>query len=170
MSWRQLVHAGLQRAVLFLAIKRCVRRVSGIGDIEDIVSIDTLVCALSQKGERLESGDRDKPGENSRATFEPVCGAPDIQEHLTDDILRNCRIANDPMDKAEHSRAVTREHDVHRGFVTFRDTLEKHLIRDVLLHNVTICFPIVRSTPRKMRRLVNGISQFAMAHHIGQSA
>ena len=74
------------------------------------------------------------------------------------------------MDEAKYFYAMTSEHDVHRGFVTFRNALQKHLVRDIFFYNATISLPIVLRTPRKMRWLVNGISQFTIAHRIGLPA
>jgi hypothetical protein len=90
MSRRQLIHAGAQGTIRFPALKRNFRRVSGIGNSKHIVLIDVLVRALPQEGDRPEASDRQQPCGNSRATFKPVCGAPDIEEHLTDDIVHSC--------------------------------------------------------------------------------
>jgi hypothetical protein len=91
---------------------------------------------------------------DSRTAFEPVCGAPNIKEHLTDDILRNCRITDHPLDEAKHFYAVTGEQDVHGGFITLRNVLQKHYVGGTFF---------------LFRRITGGVSQLAMARRVGRS-
>src|SRR5258708_7407995 len=105
----------------FLAIKGYFRCISRVGNSKYITFVNILVCSLPQETDSLKTGDREQPCGNSRATFEPVRGAPNIEEQLTDQIVRNCRISDHPQDEAKYSCAMTNEHDVHRGFVAFRN-------------------------------------------------
>jgi hypothetical protein len=58
-----------------------------------------------------------------RATLEPGRGPPHIEKYLTDEIIRNRRIADDPLDEPKYAHAVASEHDVHCDFVALRDAL-----------------------------------------------
>src|SRR4051812_25885474 len=85
MSLRQLIDAGVQDTIRFLAIKRCFRRVAVIGNCGYIVSINLLVRSLSKGADSLEAGNLKQPCGNSRPAFEPVCRAPNIKENQTDE-------------------------------------------------------------------------------------
>ncbi len=121
MSWRQVIYACVQNVMRFLTIKGYFRCISRVGNSKYIAFVNILVRSLPQETDSLKTGDREQPCGNSRTTLEPVRGTLNIEEHLTDQIVRDRRIADHPLNEANYFCAVTGEHDVHCGFVAFRN-------------------------------------------------
>ena len=85
----------------------------------------------------------------TRARFSNLARrAPDVKEHLTDEVLRDCLIAHHALDEAKHFSAVAGEQDMHGRLVALRNMLEQHGVGGVLF---------------LVRRVANGVSELAMA-------
>ncbi|KTT92367.1 hypothetical protein NS44R_14600 [Mammaliicoccus sciuri] len=129
MRRRQLGDASAQDLAGGGAIERGFRRIGAVGDLQHVVLVDVLVLALAQRGQRLEAGDREQPGRDLRAAFELGRGAPDVQEHLADQVLGHGGVAHHAQHEAVNPDVVTGIERVHRGAVVLGDTREQHFIR-----------------------------------------
>src|SRR6185312_14836837 len=129
---RQLCHTGAQDFAGGGAIERSFRRVGFIRNFAHVFLIDVLEPALPQRGQRLETGDRQQPGRDLRAALELGRRAPDIEEHLTDQVFRHAGVADDPHDEAVNPHIVSGIKNVHRRSVAVGNAFQQHLVRDGL--------------------------------------
>lgn len=170
MSRGELVDARPQDALRFLAVEGDIRRIPGVDDCKRIVPLDSLVRSLPPRVDGLEPGDREQLCGNARATLEPVCRAPHIEEYLIDEILDDRLIANQALDESRHPFAVAGKDDVHGSLVALRNALEQHLVANVFPHDAAIHSPIARCVSRtRLAGSANGINQPITAHRAGES-
>ena len=83
---------------------------------------------MTQRGQRLEAGNRQQPGGDLGTAFELVGGAPHVEENLAGEIFGHGGVAHDAKDEAENPDIVTGIKDVHRGPAAIGDTFQQHLI------------------------------------------
>src|SRR6516165_1032355 len=96
------------------------------------VVIEVLVSSAAQRGERLVSRNREQPSRNLRLRFESLGLAPDVQEHLADEVLGQPLIPGQAEDEAVHAHIVASVEYLHCALVAVGDQADERLIRRVL--------------------------------------
>src|ERR1700730_15762437 len=76
-----------RRMALVLLRSIAASGVSASSAISSRSSWSIFSLRLAQRGERLETGDREQPGRDLGAAFELAGGPPDIEENLADEVF-----------------------------------------------------------------------------------
>src|SRR6185312_10808692 len=106
---RKLRQAFPQNFAGILLLHRDFWIITGILDRTCGLVVQFLVRSLSQGREGLVSRDRQEPCRNLRPCFETVGLAPDVQEHLTDQVFRPAWIAHKSEDEPIDTYMMRRE-------------------------------------------------------------
>ncbi len=86
------------------------------------------MLALAQRGQRLETGNRQQPGGNLGTAFELAGGAPHVQKHLADEVFGQGGVAHHTQHEAVNPDVMTGIKHMHRRAAALGDTPEQHLI------------------------------------------
>src|SRR5947209_18769567 len=96
----KLGQASPQNRACILLLHRDFGIITGILNRACGLVVELLIWSLSQGREGLVSSNRQQPCRNLRSSFETVRRAPDIQEHVVDQVLRTARVAHKSEDEA----------------------------------------------------------------------
>src|SRR6266704_4191715 len=83
----------------------------------------------SHRAQRLVARDREQPGGHGGLRLEGLRLAPNVQENVTDDILRQRLVSHDPNEEQEDSPIMACEENSHRPLVLAGNTSHQSLIR-----------------------------------------
>ena len=126
---RQLRQALADDRAASRLVSRRFRIVRGIFDARGRVLIQRLVDPAPDRGERLVSRNRQQPCRNSAFFLEPTGGAPDIEEHVADEVLGQARISCEAEGKTVEPRGMPSVEQPHRGLVAGGDEFDQSLVR-----------------------------------------
>src|SRR5258705_142587 len=125
---RELCQALPQNDTRILLLHRDFWIITGILDRLRGLVVQFLVRSLSQGREGLVSGDRQQPRRNLRPCFETVGLAPDVEEHLTDQVFCPAWLAYETEDEPVNAHMVPSEQNLHRELVTACDTSDQRFV------------------------------------------
>ena len=149
---------------LYRASRRQVRHDPRFLDRLRRLLVQSVLSPLAQERQRLEPRDRDEPSRNGASAFKPARLAPDIQEHVPDDVFRRHLVTQQAKHEAVDPHMVPREQYLHCQPVTAGNATDQRFVCRCL-HRHRFGSRICR---RSRRRGSIPVAGFAATRHSGE--
>src|SRR4051794_9715168 len=129
MLGRKSTKALSQRFTRILLLDHHFRIVGRILDRGSSLVVQFGIPPAPQRRQGLETGNRQQPGGDGRAAFKLARLTPHIEEHLTDEILRDLFVPHQPQPETEHPDMVPSVKHLHGEPVALGDPRDQDIVR-----------------------------------------